>query len=93
MVEKRLGIEGTPASKMVQLMRKYGYSKDLTIEVATVISPLPDMTLKIQHEDLTLDRDDFYVSGTVLKDNPSVGEKVILISDEDVVFYVMDTAH
>ncbi|MEJ9228905.1 hypothetical protein LAV79_05290 [Peribacillus butanolivorans] len=78
-------------------MSNFGHNKDVTIEVARVTAPLPDMKIVLQtgeDDDLELDRDDMVISGTVLKANPPAGAYVIVIGDDDTdEFFVMDTAN
>ncbi|MFK4388806.1 hypothetical protein ABH916_000734 [Peribacillus frigoritolerans] len=92
-----LPVEGSPASQMVALISNLGHNKDVTIEIALVTAPLPDMKIKLttgSEDDFILDRDDLVISGTVITANPPAGSKVILIGDDDTSkFFVMDTAN
>lgn len=90
MKEKRIGIEGSAASRMVQLMRKYGYNKDVTIEVATVITPLPDLSVRLS-DGMTLDQDDLIISRLVASYALKKGDQVIVIGDDDTDnYFVVD---
>ncbi|MFY2158059.1 DUF2577 family protein [Cytobacillus firmus] len=61
-MDKRINIEGSGASKIVQLMRKHGYNKDLDTEIATVVSPLPNLSVKLASDGLVLERSDLVVA-------------------------------
>lgn len=61
-MRKRLQIEGSPAAKMVQIIREKGFNKEMSIEVGIVISPLPDIKIRIGSNELELDKDDLIVA-------------------------------
>lgn len=71
-MEKRLNIEGSGASKIAQLMRKYGYNKDLDAEVAVVLSPLPNLSVKLASDGLVLERSDLVVAEWLTEHTRSV---------------------
>jgi hypothetical protein len=89
-MDKRMKIEGSGASRMIQLMRKHGYNKDISIDVATVISASP---LSINIDGLQLSSDDLILSATVSQLSLQTGDTVIVISDEDAQsYFVIDKA-
>ena len=78
---------------MVQLMRKHGYNRDMTIELATVVTPMPDLSLKLGSDGLELERDDLVIAGIIETYSLSAGDQVIVIGDDDSQFYyVIDKA-
>ncbi|MDW7616971.1 hypothetical protein SC499_20195 [Peribacillus simplex] len=92
-----LPVEGSPAAQMVALISNFGHNKDVTIEVARVTAPLPDMKIMLQtgdEDEFVLDREELIISGAVIAANPPAGAYVIVIGDDDTdKFYVMDTAN
>lgn len=56
-MEKRLGIEGSGASMIVQLMRQHGYNKDVDVEIGTVLTPLPNLSVRLASDGLVLPRE------------------------------------
>ena len=92
-MDKRIKIEGSPASQFVQLMRKHGYNRDVSIELATVVTPMPGLSVKLGSDGLVLERDDFIVAGIVATYPLVAGDKLIVIGDDDSQFYyVIDKA-
>lgn len=88
-----MNIEGSAASRLVQLMRKHGYNRDTTIELATVVTPMPDLSLKLGSDGLVLERDDLIIAGIIETYSLSAGDQVIVIGDDDSQFYyVIDKA-
>lgn len=78
---------------MVQLMRKHGYNRDMSIELATVVTPLPDLSVKLSSDGLVLEREDLVVAGIVATYTLSAGDQLIVIGDNDSQFYfVIDKA-
>jgi hypothetical protein len=55
-------IYGSGASQLVQLMRQYGYNKDIDVELATVTSAPPNLRIKIDNMSVDLDKDDVIVA-------------------------------
>lgn len=87
-MDKRIGLEGSGASKLVQLMRKHGRNKDVTIDIGEVITASP---LSVDVDGLELDADDLVLSETVAAKGLSVGDKLIVIGDEDFQqYFVID---
>ena len=86
-MDKRINIEGSAASRMVQLMRKHGYNRDMSIELATVITPLPNLSVKLSSDGLALDRDDLVIAGIISTYTLSAGDQLIVIGDNDSQFY------
>ncbi|MDR7001555.1 hypothetical protein [Neobacillus niacini] len=92
-MDKRINIEGSAASRMVQLMRKHGHNRDVTIELATVVMPLPDLSVKLSSDGLVLEREDLVIAGIVATYSLIAGDQVIVIGDDDTQFYyVIDKA-
>lgn len=103
-MDKRLTVEGSPAAKMVQLMRKYGHNREMSIEVATVVTASP-LSVKLS-DGLVLQRSDLIVAESLLEHTRmingnsatigavlKVNDKVIIIGDNDTQFYyVIDKA-
>lgn len=86
-MDKHIKIEGSPASKMVQMMRSYGYNRELTLEVGTVLSPLPNLSINLESDSLTLDKDDLIIATTVANLDIKTGDQVIVLGDNDSQFY------
>ena len=61
-MNKRMGLEGSAASKLVQLMRKHGHNKDVTIELGEVLAPLPNLQIRVGTDEIDLDMDDLNLS-------------------------------
>lgn len=55
-------IEGSGASKLVQLIRQIGYNDFDRLELATVTSPPPDLRIKIDNMPIELEADDVLVA-------------------------------
>ncbi len=89
-MDKRLNIEGSPASKMVQLIRKHGYNRDIGLEVGTVTASPPNITVKL-NDGIELDSDDIVLTQTAYDAGLVVGDSVVILSDEDALtYYVID---
>lgn len=103
-------MEGNGAIRLIQLMRKHGYNKDLSIELATVTSPPPNIKIQVDNMKIELDKDDVIIAqyltkhkrqvringGTTVEleyqDELKAGDRVIVASDRDQVFYILDRA-
>lgn len=88
-MEKRIGIEGSPGSKLKQVISKYGHNRDIKIEVATVISPYPSLTVQLSLDGIELGADDLIVTQSVLDAAPESGDMVLVICDEDAQRYFL----
>lgn len=89
-MDKRLNIEGSPASKMVQLIRKHGYNKGVGLEVGTVTASPPSISVKL-NDGIELDSDDVVLTQTAYDAGLVVGDSVVILSDEDALtYYVID---
>ncbi len=55
-------LEGSGASKLVQLVREIGYNKDVDIELATVTAPPPNLKIKVDNMSVELQKDDLVVA-------------------------------
>ena len=92
-MDKRLNIEGSPASKMIQLMRQHGKNKDVTIDLGTVRESDPNIVIQLDSDGLLLERGDLVIAASVFAQGFEVGDKVIVIGDDDTQFYyVIDKA-
>ncbi|WP_042348245.1 DUF2577 family protein [Bacillus massiliigorillae] len=76
-MDKRSTIEGSPAAKMVQLMKKHGFNKEMSIETATVVSPLPNLSLHLESDGILLDCDDLIIADD-LTDHTRFIEPIII---------------
>ncbi|MFT4413183.1 DUF2577 domain-containing protein [Fredinandcohnia humi] len=65
MNEERL--VGTGASQLVQLIQKFGYNKDVDVELATVTAPPPNLKIKIDNMNVELEKDDLVVAQHLTK--------------------------
>lgn len=54
-------IEGSGRSKLRHVIREIGYNKDVDVEFATVLAPLPDVRVKVDGQPFELDADDVLV--------------------------------
>lgn len=55
-------LEGSGASKLVQLIKQGGYNKDVNVEIGTVVSAPPNLKIKIERDDIILEKDDLTVA-------------------------------
>lgn len=60
-------LEGSGATRLIQLIRKHGYNKDVDIELGTVTSSPPDIKIQIDNMKMELDRDDLIVARYLTK--------------------------
>jgi hypothetical protein len=91
-MDKRFGIEGSAASKMIQLMRKHGANKEVGIEVGTVVTPLPNVVVRLDSDGLELDRGDLVLAKTIAT-TLTANLRVILISDNNSQkYFIIDEA-
>ncbi len=92
-MDKRINIEGSAASRMVQLIRKHGHNRDMTIEVASVVTPPPNLTVKLPSDGMTLDSDDLIITETVASRTIVAGDQLVVIGDDDSQrYFVIDKA-
>lgn len=61
-MEKRDIIQGSPESKMIQIIRKFGHNRDMEMEIATITSPFPNLTVRLGKDGIELDESDLIVS-------------------------------
>lgn len=61
-MKKRDTIQGSPESKMIQLIRKIGHNQDMEMEVATVTSPFPNLTVRLGKDGIELDESDLIIN-------------------------------
>jgi Protein of unknown function (DUF2577) len=100
-------IEGGPATRLIQLIQRFGYNKDVDFELATVVSPPPNLQIKFDGDEIVLQPEDLVVcehltehtrrlkDGTTLTFESSleVGDRVIVACmDERQLFIVIDKA-
>jgi hypothetical protein len=55
-------IEGGAYTRLIQLMKRHGYNKDVDLLMATVISPPPNLRVKIDNMTVVLEADDIMVA-------------------------------
>jgi hypothetical protein len=92
-MDKRIGLEGSSASKFVQLIRQHGHNKDVTIELGEVLAPMPNLQIRVGTDEIDLDMDDLIVSKTAADAGLAVGDRVIIIGDDDTqLYFVIDKA-
>ena len=92
-MEKWVKPEGSPAAKLVQLVREVGRNKDVTIDLGTVKSPDPNLAIQLDSDGLLLEKGDMILTSTVLAAGLVAGDKVIVFGDDDTQFYyVIDKA-
>ncbi len=68
-------IEGSGASQLVQLIRAIGYNWDITLELATVTAPPPELKIKVDHMNVELEKDDLIVAQSLTKYKRKVNVK------------------
>jgi hypothetical protein len=83
-------MEGSGAVRLINLMKKHGYNKDLSVSLATVTNGMPDIRIQVDGMKIELDKDDLVIAERV-KDL-TTGDRVIVVSDNDQTFYVLDRA-
>lgn len=54
-------IEGDGISQLKHIIKRLGHNRDVDIEFATVLAPLPDIRIKIDNMPFELDADDVVV--------------------------------
>ena len=64
--QKNLGVEGSYGSQMIQLIRQYGYNKDMSIDVGVVVTPPPKLTVRLTNDDIVLEEADLIVADNLL---------------------------
>lgn len=85
--------EGSGQARMVQLMRQFGYNRDVTIELAKVVTPLPNLSVLIESDGLTLQRHNLILTDTVANKALAVGDQLIVIGDDATQqYFVIDKA-
>lgn len=62
MLNKEDRIEGQGGSKLIQLIKQFGYNQDVNIELATVTSSAPNLKIKVDNMDVELEKDDLIVA-------------------------------
>lgn len=60
-------LEGDGVARLIQLMRRYGYNKDVDFKLATVTNAPPDLKIKVDNMKIELDRDDLIVAQYLTK--------------------------
>jgi Protein of unknown function (DUF2577) len=59
-------LEGDGVTRLIQLMRRYGYNKDVDIYLGTVTNPLPDVRIKLDKSKIELEADDLIINRLLL---------------------------
>lgn len=72
-------MEGSGASKFVQVIRKYGYNKDVEFELATVISPPPAIKIRVDRMKEDLDASDLIIAESLTEHT-----RVVSVNDGSV---------
>lgn len=99
-------LEGNGFSKLAQVMQQAGYNKDVALDVGTVTAAPPNIKIKLSSDGLVVEKDELIIAqhlttytvkindaGALVNNELKVGEKVIVISDDDTEkFYVLDRA-
>ncbi|MED4456203.1 DUF2577 family protein [Metabacillus fastidiosus] len=83
-MEKRLQIEGDPYSKVVQLIRKYGYNKDLKLVFGTVEESPPNIRVKLDNLPFELNKDDVTVFETLASHERIVTLEHVELAERDL---------
>lgn len=81
-------IEGAGRSKLRHVIRELGYNKDVDIEFATVLAPLPGISIKVDGQPFDLDADDVIVCEHLTKHKRKVainGAAPVEIEYEDAL--------
>jgi Protein of unknown function (DUF2577) len=60
-------LEGNGAGRFIQLMRQHGHNTDVDVELATVLTPPPALTIKLDNDGIVLDKDDLLVAQHLTK--------------------------
>lgn len=76
---KRIHSEGSPYSKMVQLMRSTGYNRTMDVVLGTVLTPPPGITIKLDHLPIEIDKDDLLIAEHLAKH-----ERIVSIEDDEI---------
>lgn len=92
-MKKRITIEGSAPSKLVQMMRIYGENKDMSIDLGTVKSSPPNLKIQLDSDGLMLEKGDMILTQRVVDESLQANDKVIVVGDNDTQFYyVIDKA-
>lgn len=81
-------------SKLLTLMAKQGYNKAIDIQLGTVKSPLPDLSVRLDGVEFTLGGSDLVLTGVSAADGYLQTNDRIIIAclDESQMFVVLDKA-
>jgi hypothetical protein len=83
--------EGSGATKLIQIIRHYGYNKDVDVDFATITSVPPNIKLKIENSKLELDHTDVVVTDKFASTPVNVGDRVALLSfRKDQQYLIID---
>jgi hypothetical protein len=92
-MQKRINIEGSPMSQFHQLVKAHGHNKDTIIEVGTVLTPYPNLTIRLDSDGIELDMDDLVVASRVIEKPLVANDRVIILGDDPAqTYYVIDKA-
>jgi Protein of unknown function (DUF2577) len=67
MVNRFERLEGGGAARLIQLIQRYGYNKDVDIELATVTSAPPNLRIQIDNMKFEIDSEDVIVAQYLTK--------------------------
>lgn len=63
--KNQFNLQGTGASQLVQLIKSYGYNKDVDIELATITSAPPELKIRVDGMSIDLDAEDLIVAKSI----------------------------
>ena len=71
-MDKRVRIEGSSESQWVQVIRKFGHNTDVEFEIGTVLAPPPEISVRLDRDDIILDKQDLVVAESLLEHTRSM---------------------
>lgn len=79
--------EGTGGSQLIQAVRKYGFNKDVEIDLGTVMAAPPGLRVQIDGMKIALEADDLIVAEALTQHNRTVSinggaDAVLTFKDE-----------
>lgn len=80
-------LEGSGASKMVQLIKKFGHNTDINIELGTVTASPPALKIKIDNMNLELEADDLIVAMCLTKHKRTITFKTATSTTDAEIEY------
>ncbi|ADC48949.1 hypothetical protein BpOF4_04425 [Alkalihalophilus pseudofirmus OF4] len=86
-IHRSLRIEGSGTAKLAQVIERLGYNTDTKLERATVLEPMPNMRIRMNSDEIELDR--AFLTVTRSAANLKVGEQALVAWDEREQFCVV----